>query len=107
MIQKSFVLALGVSIGSVTFANDTVDNAFRLCAALEGTGLLSSECEVSGWNQTVEVIIDTSGSEARSICVGVSKMMVGIGAKFDKGWKLKIYSPYSGEKTIAFCSLPN
>lgn len=86
-------------------ANDTVDNAFKLCHAMEATGLLSDKCEVSGRHQTVSMVMDTSASEARKICVGMSTVLIEKGLSFDRGWKLKIYSPYSGNRSIAMCNL--
>ncbi|MCG8613583.1 MAG: hypothetical protein MI864_23980 [Pseudomonadales bacterium] len=86
---------------------DTVDNAHRLCSVFDGTGLLSKPCDVSGWNQAVDVSMDTSSSEARKICSGVADMMAQKNIRFDRGWKIRIYSPFSNGNTIATCSLPN
>ena len=83
---------------------DAVDDAYRLCAALEGTGL-TTECEVKGWGSSVDVRIDTSSSEARKICTGAADMMAQKTRSFAGKWKLRIFSPYSGEHPIAICNL--
>jgi len=66
--------------------------------------MLSHPCEVSGWNQAVDVSIDTTSSEARKICSEVSEM-ISKQMKFDRGWKIRIYSPFSNGKTITTCRL--
>jgi hypothetical protein len=85
-------------------AADAVDNAFRLCAVFEKTGL-TTECKVSGWGSTVDVRMDTSGAEARKICISVVDLMAQQKLSFAGKWKLRIFSPYSGEHPIAVCTL--
>ena len=57
----------------IAFA-DAVGDAFGMCASLKGTGLVT-ECEVKGYGSTVDVTIDTNGSDARKMCAGISDMM--------------------------------
>lgn len=71
---------------------------------MEGTGL-TTECEVSGYHSRVDVTIDTTGFEARKICAGVAEQMAKAGADFQGKWKLRILSPYSGDRAIAVCQL--
>lgn len=102
---KSALLALAIiSLTSQAALADSVENAYRFCSALDSTGLLSQPCKVSGWNQAIDATIDTSSSEARKICAGIVAQASQIGARFDKGWKVRIYSPYSNGNTIAQCS---
>ena len=84
---------------------DSVGNAYGLCGVFDGTGLLSEPCSVSGWHSAVDVTMDTSAGEARKICAGVAQMMRKEGVRFDPGWKIRIYSPYSGDNSIAQCNL--
>lgn len=103
MCIKHFAAA--VALLAVQAANaDPVADAYRLCSAMEGTGL-TTDCEVSGYHSRVDVTIDTTGSEARKICVGVAEQMAKAGANFQGKWKLRILSPYSGDKAIAVCQL--
>lgn len=83
---------------------EVVEDAYRLCVTFEKTGM-STECKVSGWGSTVDVTIDTNGGEARKICVGVVEMMAKQTRNFAGKWKLRIFSPYSGERPIAVCTL--
>lgn len=80
------------------------DDAFLLCKAMEGTGL-TTECKVQGYDRAVDVTIDTTGAEARKICVGVAAEMTKYTANFSGQWKLRIFSPYSGNRPIATCAL--
>jgi hypothetical protein len=105
---KSAILTFSLGGAALLFQNianaDVVDDAYRLCSALERTGL-TTECEVKGWGSTVDVRIATSGSEARKICSGVVDMMANQTGSFNGNWKLQIFSPYSGDHPIASCTL--
>ncbi len=105
---NSTILAMSLSGLGLLYQNpataDVVDDAYRLCSALEGTGL-TTECEVKGWGSTVDVRIATSSSEARKICSGVVDMMAKQTRSFNGKWKLQIFSPYSGDHPIATCTL--
>lgn len=88
-----------------------VDDAYLLCESFEATGL-TTDCEVKGWGLTVDVRIDTSGSEARKICTGVADMLAqkthsfaSFASSAGRPWKLRIFSPYSSEHPIAICNL--
>lgn len=86
-------------------SNPSVDNAFRLCTGLDATGSLTQECEVSGWNSTVSIKTDLKPDEAREFCSGIVGIAKKKGWTFEPKWQLRIYSPYSGENTIAVCKL--
>ena len=92
-----------IGVSQVSYA-DTVDNAYKFCSALDATGLLSKPCNVSGRNQSIDVTMDASSSEARKMCSGIVAQASQVGARFDRGWKVRIYSPYSNGNTIAQCS---
>jgi len=84
---------------------DVVDDAYKVCAAMENTGLTTS-CKVDGWKGAIDVRIDTSSTEARKICEGVAEMMAQQTGSFRDGrWKLQIFSPYSGDQPVAVCKL--
>ncbi len=105
---KSAVLISTFCVGMTTFNGkvnaDAVDDAFRLCSALEETGL-TTECEVKGWGSTVDVRIDTTSSEERKMCAGVVDMMAQQTRSFGSKWEFRIFSPYSGDHPIAKCTL--
>jgi hypothetical protein len=106
---------LAIAVAASLFAHFTqaasasttgaVENAFRFCAALDQTGLLSEKCSVSGWASSVDISIDTSAIEAHKICATSTDFATRNGIAFDRGWQLRIYSPFSGGKTIAICAL--
>jgi len=105
---KSIILAVAFAIGGLLYQNpalaDVIDDAYKLCSTLEGTGLTTG-CKVNRRGSTVDVRIATSGSGARDICSGVVDMMAKQTRSFKGKWKLQIFSPYSGEHPIASCTL--
>jgi hypothetical protein len=104
--MRFFVLALLLGSAVPAAADDkSVNYAYALCSVIDGTGLASSPCEVSGWNSSVTATIDMTSSEARKLCGQVAGMMRQKGATFREGWTLQIKSPYSGGNSIAFCDL--
>lgn len=84
---------------------DPVLNAYAICEVLDSTGVTSGKCSVSGWKQSIDISIDTSGSEAMQICHGIVGMINQKGIQFDRGWQIRIFSPFSGDRTIAYCKL--
>jgi hypothetical protein len=103
MHLKNVLGLLLLSFAAVANA-DPVGDAYRLCKAMEGTGV-TTKCKVSGFHSRVDVTIDTNGAEARKICAGVVEQMTRVGANFQGKWQLRILSPYSGDKAIAVCGL--
>lgn len=100
------ILMMSLAVTPATAdSTNSVNNAYVLCRALDGTGLLSEPCSVSGWHSSVDVTMDTNGLEARKICAEVVRMMREQGMHFDDGWKIRIYSPFSSGSTIAQCNL--
>lgn len=94
-----------ISLFSVSFLNANVDNAFKLCRIMDNIGTLSKPCEVSGWDSSVSITLDISSYEAIVICRLTTQKMQELGLTFDRGWTLKIYSPYSNGNTIAMFKL--
>ncbi|WP_373413729.1 hypothetical protein [Ensifer aridi] len=86
-------------------SNGSVRSAYALCSVIDGTGMASAPCEVSGWGSSVTTTLDTSSGEARKLCGQVANLMRSKGLTFDSGWTFQIKSPYSGDNSIAFCNL--
>jgi len=103
-LRVQLLVATALIVATPTASADVIDDAYRLCKAMEGTGL-TTQCEVKGWGSTVDVRIDTNGAEARKICAGTADMMAKQTRTFAGKWKLQIFSPYSGDRPIAVCTL--
>ncbi|TRA90900.1 hypothetical protein EXN24_05155 [Rhizobium rhizogenes] len=106
-MKKAFaaVVAMVVATPTIAAEDKSVQNAYSLCSIIDGTGLASSACEVSGWNSSVTTTIDMTSGEARKLCSQVAGEMKNRGVRFRQGWTLQIKSPYSGTNSIAFCNL--
>ena len=79
--------------------------AIVICEGLKSTGN-ATNCEVNHFGLLVDATIDTNSIEAKKICVGVASEAAKYNSSFNDGkWKLRIFSPYSGDKPIAVCSL--
>ena len=78
-------------------------DADKLCAAMQ-TGNIS-ECSVSYFGRSVDVRIDTTGEEAQKFCSAIRAMVAKTPAKFAGEWKLRIFSPFSGDHPLAVCVL--
>lgn len=105
MRSKILILAAACALPIATEARaDVVDNAYWLCQRLSATGL-TTECDVHGWGKTVDVRLDMSSSEARKSCAAVSDMTYKAKRTFAGAWKLRFFSPYSGEHPTAVCNL--
>lgn len=87
----------------MAFADESTDHAYRMCSAMENTGLPAA-CTVSSSSHTVTMTINMVASEARTFCSGAVSQMHQVGAHFEPGWTLRIVSPASGS-SVAECSL--
>lgn len=106
MMKILFAGVMVLSFAQIARAeNNTVANAYALCQVIDGTGLGSAPCDVSGWNQSVTAVLDMNSEEARSLCSQVATMVHQKGMTFDDGWTLQIQSPYSNGSSIAYCQL--
>ena len=97
------LMALTSMLAPAVYA-DAVDDAMRICKVMEATGD-STGCEVKGFGSTVDVTMNTDGAEAKKTCLGIASFMAEQTHSFGGEWKLRIFSPYSGEKPIAICTL--
>ncbi len=66
---------------------------------------MATDCDVSVTQRSVDVRIDTTGSEARKMCAGTVRMLAEHTRSFRGEWRLRIFSPYSGDHPIATCRL--
>jgi hypothetical protein len=82
---------------------DALATAYIVCGVVDAAGFASKPCEVSAWHAAVQVTADVRGLEARAICAEVSKAIRKNDWPFG-GWKIEIYSPFSGGNTVAFCT---
>lgn len=91
-----------------TYKPDAVSAAFGLCAVFDGTSL-TTQCEVKigtlSTPSSVDVTIDTNGSDAKKMCAGIADMIAKQTHSFAGKWRLRIFSPYSGQRPIATCAL--
>ncbi|MGB9093065.1 MAG: hypothetical protein WCB93_03025 [Gallionella sp.] len=76
-----------------------------LCSAIQRTGL-AAQCEVSGSDSTVRVMIDNNDDEAaRNICAGIAGRIAQQTTRLSTQWMLQVYSPYRSDKPLARCPL--
>lgn len=100
--MKNLIISL-ILVGSL-FGSESVDSAFKLCMAIDRTGLSSQKCKVDGWNSSISVYFDMRSSEARKTCPAIVNIAKTNKWNIESKWILKIYSPYSNNNTIAQCS---
>ena len=105
LLRRSFraLAALGIAgvLGCAPSASR--DSAERLCRIF-GSMAVVTTCDVT-LDRTVDVTIDTNSEGARALCDSVSASLPNKGILVDPAWKLRVLSPYSGDKPIAICGL--
>lgn len=112
VLCTAFVVALAIwtySSGAICATDDgasrSVASAYRICQAVDNTGLASEPCSVSGWGSSINIRMDMDSANARTTCAGMVDLAHKENLYFDRGWTIRIYSPYSGDHPIATCSL--
>lgn len=81
---------------------DPVGDAYKVCQAFTNTGM-TTECNVGGFASTIDVRMDMNSEEARKTCVGAVELVGKQTPSLAGRWKLRIFSPYSGDHPIAVC----
>ncbi|PWJ75289.1 hypothetical protein C7441_12172 [Pseudaminobacter salicylatoxidans] len=102
-IVASLILAQAGVAQAESSSLKSLQHAKALCKFFDTNGLSTQPCAIaSGHN--IKVWMNTSSTEARGFCPIISKTTRD--AKYElSGWKLHIFSPYSGSNSIAFCNL--
>ena len=84
----------------------SVDSAFKLCQAIDISGVAAEPCQVSGFNSSITISLDMTSIEARKSCIQIPNYLKGrYKLNFDSGWRFIIKSPYSNGNPIATCKL--
>jgi hypothetical protein len=103
-MRPALLLVLVVSLVGPALGATPAENAHGLCRAMEETGA-TTECTVNAWGSSVDARVAMNAAEARRFCAGVVAMLVRQQASFQERWKLRLFSPYSGDHPIAVCPL--
>jgi hypothetical protein len=105
MTKSESVVIIALLGATSAEAATSVDDAFRLCALIDVSGLTSAKCSVSGWNSSVDFSIGMSGAEANKACTALASIAKSKSLQFEHGWTIRIFSPFSSGNTIATCAL--
>lgn len=98
------VLCLTFAVASARA--DPIGMAYRFCARVEKAAFVT-ECkvEVHADANSINLTIDMSALEAQKTCIGLAPKLTRYFSSSRRPWILRIYSPYSGNRPIARCSL--
>lgn len=104
-----FILAavamLAVTGAAQASLENSVVNGTRMCRWLDSLEFTSGKCNVSIKATAVDVKISAPRSDAGDICKTIAGKMRGDGVKFDRGWRLRIFNPTTGNSQTAECKL--
>lgn len=89
---------------SPVLADDGLKNAYFVCDIFEKTGI-STECQASNGTSTVDVIIDTTPTEAAKVCAVIANNMAQKGRSFGGQWQLRVFAPNRADQPLAACRL--
>lgn len=85
-------------------AQTPFDFAMSLCAIIDKLDMATSPCSVSAGSRKIEASLDVTPSSGRAACSEISSFAKRRSWNLH-GWELHILSPYSGDKSVAFCAL--
>jgi len=87
----------------LAFADD-VETAGMVCSVYDSMGA-SLTCAVSAADKAVDVTIESSDVDPATTCAGFGSSMVHLAQMFSTKWKLRIFTPDSGDVPAAVCDL--
>lgn len=81
-----------------------LDYAYSLCQVVDSSKIASEPCSLSPLSKRIDISVDATPAYARVICKEIAAVLA------EKkwilpGWELHISSPFSGEKSTAYCRL--
>ena len=79
---------------SVSVMAGSAENVLYYCKGLDSTGMLTKKCDVSVINQSVDIYMNTTPSEAKKMCPEIAAMDSHLGISINRGWSLRIFNPY-------------
>lgn len=80
-----------------------LDYAYSTCAVVDAAGIVTEPCEVSAWDSEVKITMDVRSGEAKQVCRELVSAAQQRNWVFDRAWTIRIFSPFSGDKPIAYC----
>ena len=67
---------------------------------------LAGQCVVNGRDNVVEITVDSFDDEvARNACADIAAKTEHLAAHLSGQWKLRVFSPYRSDKSLAACPL--
>lgn len=84
----------------------TAEGGVRFCRIADGTGLLTEPCKIYVLNQSIDLRMNTTPSDAREMCIAYVGLMAKYGMRFNPGWTLRFLPPYETSSPLAECELP-
>lgn len=85
-------------------AEKPIDFAMSLCSIIDRLETTTSPCSVSAASQRVIATLNVTPATGKDACREIRSFVAE--RKWNlRGWQLHIASPYSGEKSVAFCGL--
>lgn len=97
-------LIAALLLASTATPADPLENAYFVCDVFEKTGV-STECNVSSVNSTVDVTVEATPEEAANVCTVIVQRMVEKRRAFGARWKLRIFAPDRADAPTATCAL--
>lgn len=84
-----------------------VDEAYGICAILTSVGATTCDVEVNIFSASyIDATVPTNVADAQKVCANFMRLTREPGSPFiGRGWKLKLFSPFSGNRPIAACTL--
>lgn len=99
------LLSIGLLLSACGNESDVFVHANRVCSALNNIEMVY--CEVNAEESALELLINTSESEARKMCPGISEITMEHTSRLrDANWKAKIFLPSSSKTDpVAVCRM--
>jgi len=101
----ALIASVSLLLSACGSEKDVFDDAERVCSALNNIEMV--HCEINAEESALELLINTSESEARKMCSGISAITLEHTSSLrDANWKAKIFLPSWSETTpVTVCRM--
>jgi len=102
--MQRLIVAIAFTVVSQFSIGDEVDDAQRVCTVIESMGA-AVECQINGSERAVEVTSSENVADATQFCNSFSGMTAVLSQTLSSDWKMRIFTPQSGDTPAAVCDL--
>jgi|GEM_PF-4025752 len=102
-VLASVTACSGASEEPKARALDSTDYAYKVCSAVDSTGMSTKPCNVNS-GRYIDITANIGAGEAERSCSEIRRAAIRNGWTFESFWEVRFFTPYASNGPIVTCS---